>query len=123
MDTQVDLKRLKPGPFKMGWILVMFDLPVGTKREMKAASQFRKSLLQDGYSMIQFSIYMRACVDHERMKKHADRLKHFAPAGGNIQALFITDKQWEKAITIIGEEYGRRRRINRPEMPSLFEFW
>ena len=40
--------------FKMGWMIVAFDLPVGTKEERKAAGDFRKFLLEDGYQMMQY---------------------------------------------------------------------
>lgn len=32
------------------WLFVFFDLPVTTKKEMKAASLFRKNLEKDGFS-------------------------------------------------------------------------
>ena len=40
------------------WIFVFFDLPVTTKKEMKAASLFRKNLEKDGFAMMQFSVYI-----------------------------------------------------------------
>lgn len=44
------------------WLFVFFDLPVTTKKEMKAASLFRKNLEKDGFSMMQFSVYMSIYV-------------------------------------------------------------
>ena len=48
--------------YRIMWILVFFDLPTDTKRERKAAGDFRKQLLKDGFTMFQFSIYVRHCV-------------------------------------------------------------
>jgi CRISPR-associated protein Cas2 len=40
-------------------LLVFFDLPMVTKAEKRAYVQFRKFLLNDGYDMIQWSVYGR----------------------------------------------------------------
>jgi CRISPR-associated protein Cas2 len=40
-------------------ILVFFDLPVVSKEDRKVYGQFRKFLIQDGYDMLQFSVYCR----------------------------------------------------------------
>lgn len=45
--------------FKVGWILVAFDLPVLSKKQRKAATGFRQWLLDDGFHMLQFSVYAR----------------------------------------------------------------
>ena len=35
--------------YRAMWVLVLFDLPVATKKDMKAASAFRKSLIEYYY--------------------------------------------------------------------------
>lgn len=47
------------------WLFVFFDLPVSTKKEMKAAALFRKNLEKDGFSMMQFSVYIRHCASRK----------------------------------------------------------
>jgi CRISPR-associated protein Cas2 len=61
--------------FKMGWLVVAFDLPVVEKEQRKAATDFREYLLDDGYTMMQFSVYVRACVSFARQETHLERLK------------------------------------------------
>ena len=107
----------------MGWILVMFDLPVMTDQQRRTATRFRKDLLDDGYLMIQYSIYARPCVNWEKMQKHTSWLEKLVPPGGNVRVLFITDKQWEHALTVIGEDYQQTRTQKDPEMPKQLEFW
>ena len=68
--------------FKMGWLIVAFDLPVGTKKQRKTATDFRNFLLDDGYQMIQFSVYARACVSFARQETHIERLKKTLPSEG-----------------------------------------
>lgn len=112
-----------PSTLKMGWMLVLFDLPVSTKKERERATRFRKQLLDDGYSMLQFSVYMRSCSSWERMQKHANRLKIYAPNGGNIRAIMMTEKQWIKSIAIVSENYKKKHKINELQQLSLFENW
>ena len=76
------------------WVLVLFDLPTETKKERRIASKFRKDLLQDGFQMFQFSIYMRFCASRENMDVHIKRVKIRLPEKGHIGILHITDKQF-----------------------------
>ena len=47
--------------YRLMWIMVIFDLPVGTKKQRHAATKFRNFLLDQGFTMSQFSVYMRFC--------------------------------------------------------------
>ena len=107
----------------MGWILTMFDLPVITKPERKAAAKFRKFLLKDGYMMVNYSVYARPCVNWEKMRKHAKRLHIEVPQGGDVRVLFITDKQWKDAIVVVGRDYQQKHHQKKPEMPEQLAFW
>jgi CRISPR-associated protein Cas2 len=113
----------KKSPFKMGWLLVMFDLPVLSKQQRKAAAEFRNSLLDDGYMMIQYSVYARACTDLERMEKHKSRLKTLAPEAGNIRLLSLTDRQWGQGETICGPDFKQGNRQLELALPEQAEFW
>ncbi|MBO5255560.1 MAG: CRISPR-associated endonuclease Cas2 [Opitutales bacterium] len=84
----------KKSPYRMGWLMAMFDLPVLLEEERKEATLFRKNLLDDGFIMIQYSVYSRPCVSLERMMKYYQRVKSYAPTTGDIRLLFFTDKQW-----------------------------
>lgn len=107
----------------MGWILAMFDLPVLTDEERKTASRFREQLKDNGYLMIQFSIYARPCVSYEGMEAHIARVKAFTPEAGNVRLMFITDQQWGKSVTVIGPNYRQGKRAIDPSMPQQVEFW
>ncbi len=80
--------------YKIMWVLVFFDLPTETKRDRKAANLFRKKLIDDGFSMFQFSIYLRHCPSRENSKVHTKRVKLSLPKHGKICILEITDKQF-----------------------------
>ncbi len=100
------------------WVMVFFDLPTETKKERKAASMFRKNLIKDGFSMFQFSIYMRHCSSRENAQVHIKRVKSFLPALGHVGILNITDKQFG----MIELFYGKKEE-HRPEMPQQLELF
>lgn len=76
------------------WVLVLFDLPTETKVQRKAAQKFRKQLTENGFSMFQFSIYLRNCPSRENAEVHAKRVKLLMPEYGHVGILTITDKQF-----------------------------
>jgi CRISPR-associated protein Cas2 len=80
--------------YRVMWVLVFFDLPTETKKERKAASLFRKKLIADGFTMFQFSIYLRHCPSRENAGVHNRRVKRSLPKHGKVCILEITDKQF-----------------------------
>lgn len=80
--------------YKIMWLFVVFDLPVTTKRDRKNANQFRKNLLKDGFTMMQFSVYIRHCASKESMETHMKRIERLVPPKGKVSMIFITDKQY-----------------------------
>ena len=76
------------------WVIVLFDLPTETKTDRKAAGDFRKKMLKDGFQMFQFSIYMRHCSSNENAQVHIERTRKNLPAQGNVGIMCITDKQF-----------------------------
>lgn len=80
--------------YRSMWILVFFDLPTETKKERKAASKFRKDLIDDGFNMFQFSIYTRFCASRENSAVHIRRAKNALPEKGKVCIMQITDKQF-----------------------------
>ncbi len=83
-------------------IIVMFDLPVRTALQRKAATQFRTFLVKDGYSMLQFSIYVRICNGAYSVAKHLARVEGEVPANGSVRALVVTEKQFASMEILLG---------------------
>jgi CRISPR-associated protein Cas2 len=100
------------------WVLVFFDLPTDTKKERKQASLFRKRLIKDGFTMFQFSIYLRHCASRENAQVHIKRVKSFLPPLGHVAILNITDKQFG----MIELFYGRKE-SERPDTPQQLELF
>ena len=80
--------------YRVMWILVFFDLPTETKKDKKAYMLFRKHLQTDGFTMFQFSIYIRHCASMDNAKVHIKRVQSLLPDKGHVGILCITDKQF-----------------------------
>lgn len=80
--------------YRVMWVLVLFDLPTETKKERKNYTEFRKNLINDGFSMFQFSIYVRHCASAENAQVHIKRVKSFLPPHGHVGIICLTDKQF-----------------------------
>lgn len=104
----------------MGWLLVAFDLPVKTKKQRKAAHDFREFLVDDGFQMIQFSVYARACVSFARQETHLARVKQSLPPEGSGRAIFITRSQWERSFVLHGAPAQEEEAEDLPEQIQLW---
>lgn len=90
--------------YRIMWVVVFFDLPVVTKTERKIASDFRKRIMKDGFTMFQFSIYMRHCPSRENADVHIKRVKKILPPKGHVVIMAITDKQFSMMEVFYGEK-------------------
>ena len=102
MEYSSNLIRLNQ--YRSMWVLVLFDLPTETKKERRIAAQFRKGLLKDGFTMFQFSIYLRFCASRENAEVHIKRVKMELPKLGKIGILRITDKQFGMMEVFFGQK-------------------
>jgi len=100
--------------------MVAFDLPTLTKQNRKAASKFRKFLLNDGYQMMQFSVYVRSCVTASRQKTHLRRVKAHMPPEGSVRAIYVTRAQWQRSFIIHGNPAIERPPEKIPEQTLLW---
>ena len=87
----------------MMWIFCMFDLPVRTKKEMRMATRFRNTLLDRGFAMKQFSVYIKCCNSLDVAKTLAKHIKTAIPENGGVTFLYVTDKQYLMADNFLGK--------------------
>jgi len=90
--------------YRIMWVLVLFDLPTETKKDRKSYTRFRKEMMKDGFSMFQFSIYVRHCASKENKNVHVKRIKNILPEKGHIGILSITDKQFGMMEIFYGKQ-------------------
>jgi CRISPR-associated protein Cas2 len=88
--------------YRTMWVMVLFDLPTETKKDRRIATKFRKNLLDSGFIMFQFSIYMRFCQSMENAEMHTKRVKNNLPEKGKIGIFAITDKQFGRMELFYG---------------------
>lgn len=82
----------------------MFDLPVETSQQRRAYRVFRKKLIQEGFLMIQYSVYVRVCVNRKAAQFMEKRISNFLPENVLVQTLMLTEKQYNDMHFLLGEE-------------------
>ena len=100
------------------WMIVLFDLPVVTPEERKTASLFRRSLLDQGFQMGQFSVYYRLLPGKEAIDGYVKEIQAQLPPKGKVEILTITDKQYEGIISFSGRTQGKNKQ--KPSQLMLF---
>jgi len=103
--------------YRLMWIFVMFDLPVMTKEQSRAATRFREYLLDEGFEKSQFSVYARFCNGKEQYEAYMRRIEANLPDKGDIHILSFTDRQYENIVRFSGQ---RRRQRKNPDQLALF---
>lgn len=100
------------------WVLAMFDLPTKTPKQRRAYTRFRKMLLKDGFSMMQYSVYKRHCANRENAMAHISRMSVRVPPEGEVRFLRITDRQFGDIQVFWG-----KKRAEPEESPAQLEFF
>jgi CRISPR-associated protein Cas2 len=85
------------------WLFVFFDLPVGSKAERRAATRFRNFLKDDGFLMLQWSVYARVCRGDDAVSKHESRVTKHLPIKGSVRTLQVTERQYGRMRLMLGE--------------------
>ena len=104
--------------YRLMWMMVIFDLPVGTKAQRRAATKFRTFLLDEGFSMSQFSVYVRFCGGKDQAEAYTRRIERGLPKTGLVQILFFTDKQYEGIMSFDGRL--RAQANENPQQYTMF---
>lgn len=97
-------------------ILVFFDLPVVKREDRKEYQNFRRFLLNDGYLMLQFSVYSRICNGTDGIEKHVNRLKSNLPPKGSVRYLQLTEKQYSEMKFLVGSPKMQEKKINSSQL-------
>jgi len=77
-------------------LFVMFDMPTQTKADLKKYRDFRAKLLDCGFIMFQYSVYIRFCRSLSIVEKYERKVEQFAPINGSIRVLRITEEQYKQ---------------------------
>ena len=113
MPTSIALSQ-----YTLVWLYVLFDLPTETKQNRHDAARFRKDRLADGFTMMQFSVYIRHCASNESGTVHINRVKNLVPAEGLVSIVKVTDRQFGDMINITG-----RKKTPSPKPPDQLQLF
>lgn len=83
-------------------LLCMFDLPIETKEEQKAYRKFRKTLIENGFNMLQYSIYYRVLPNKTALSKYESVIKKAVPRNGNVRLIYVTETQYQNMKLLVG---------------------
>ena len=100
------------------WLFALFDLPVETTRDKREYTRFRKQLLRQGFTMLQYSVYARYCPSEDSSVFHRQRIKKSLPAKGQVRVMSLTDKQFGKMECYVGE-----KRVTAEKKPVQLSFF
>lgn len=89
--------------YKAMWVVAMFDLPVDSARARREYARFRKKLLAQGFTMLQFSVYARYCPSEEASAVYRARVQEALPPQGEVRLVAITDRQFGKMEVFLGK--------------------
>ena len=87
-------------------IIIFFDLPIETSQDRQEYSRFHKYLIKSGFLMMQKSVYCKLALNQTTAGTILDNIRKNKPSSGSIQALTITEKQYEKMEFILGKYEG-----------------
>ncbi|MEW5946146.1 MAG: CRISPR-associated endonuclease Cas2 [bacterium] len=100
------------------WLFVMFDLPVDSKESRRSYTLFRKRLLNQGFTMLQYSVYARYCASEDAASTYRNRIKARLPPDGQVRVMSVTDRQFGKMEVFLGKT--RVKSEKKPEQLMLF---
>lgn len=100
-------------------VIVFFDLPVKTKKQRKVYADFRKFLIKDGYTMVQFSVYSRTVRNFDDAKKHTQRIKLHIPPEGSVRVMTVTEKQYASMEILVGEKWKQEELLDTKQVLEL----
>ena len=111
-----------PSGWSMMWVVCTFDLPVVTKKQQREAANFRKTLLERGYSMKQYSIYVKPAGNLQQAKAMTRSLREFFPESGHVVFYYITDRQMLLCDEFKSTRHSENDEEKREAEHYLFDF-
>lgn len=104
--------------YRLMWIMVMFDLPVVTPEERKAATDFRENLKDFGFMMAQYSVYMKHTSGQKECDTLTNRVRENLPEGGRVYVHCLTDRQYERIV-----RFENKKRLESQKNPEQYQIF
>ena len=85
-------------------LIVFFDLPTLTNTNLKDYRKFRKFLLENGFIMMQESVYSKLVLNGNSSKVLKDKINKNLPPSGVVELMEITEKQFANITYLVGNK-------------------
>lgn len=105
--------------WRVMWVLAVFDFPTTTLEERRAYTQYRKELLRENFSQLQYSVYLRHFPTLASAEAQIARLRNIIPENGHVVYFLLTDKQYG----MTREFFGFQKTEKKPDMPRQVELF
>lgn len=87
-------------------VFVFFDLPTVTAADRREYSRFRKSLIKEGFLMMQESVYVKLALNATTAQSVMQAVRNKKPSKGLVQMLMVTEKQFARMELVLGEYHS-----------------
>jgi CRISPR-associated protein Cas2 len=87
-------------------VLVFFDLPTETLENKREYRRFRKTLIKNGFLMMQESVYCRMLLTPGAGRAVLEIIRKNRPTEGIVQIMTVTEKQFAGMEYITGENHS-----------------
>ncbi|MGO1356549.1 CRISPR-associated endonuclease Cas2 [Alkalibacterium gilvum] len=91
-------------PYRFMRLMLFFDLPMNTRSERRTYARFRKYLIKNGFTMVQFSVYSKIFPNRSSLDTYMMTLRQNLPKHGSIRAMAVTEKQYNKMYLLVGDQ-------------------
>lgn len=112
---------MPPNSWRIMWVMAVFDLPTHTKIQRKRYAAFRQLLLRKGFSMMQFSVYVRNMPTLHQAQALIKQIGPQTPFQGKCSFILITDKQYGLTKNFYGPSQRHEKIPKQYEQLILFE--
>lgn len=89
--------------FRYMRVIVFFDLPTLTSKERREYRRFRKFLINEGFIMMQESMYSKIALNNTTANLIKNKVRKNKVKSGLIQLMIVTEKQYSGIEFISGE--------------------
>ena len=100
------------------WLFAMFDLPMDKPELRLEYARFRRGLLKQGFTMLQYSVHAHYAASEESDETLRKKVQAALPPHGQVRLISLTDRQFEKMEVYVGKK--RRRVEDPPQQMMLF---
>lgn len=100
-------------------VMIFFDLPVKSKQDRRAYTDFRRELLKNGFIMVQYSVYSRTVKNQDDANKYERLIERIVPANGSVRMMTVTEKQYAAIRLLAGERLKSENLLDTKDILEL----